>query len=133
MNTPQPQDQPGWLQSLADRFNFDDFLQRFNLSTAVILEIIAYAGAGFLAGFLFKRYFKFALVLIILFFLALKGMEYAGVGSMILNWDRVRELTGFGPSDTLESVVRTQLVWIQMHVRQTISFVVGFLIGIRVG
>lgn len=123
----------GWLSSLTHSFNFDDFLQKFNVSTVMLLEMLVYVGAGFVAGFLFKRYFKQVAVGLVLFFLAIKGLEYAGIGALSLNWVRIREIFGFEQGATLETIIKAQLAWMQGHVRQTISVAVGFLIGVKVG
>ncbi len=120
-----------WTDSLTDKFNFDNFLGKFNVTTALVVETTLYFVGGILFGFLMKRYFKQVITALILFFLMLKGLEYIGVGSMVLDWDRIRVLTGIGPADTLDSLAKYYMAWAQAHVRQVISAVIGFLVGMK--
>lgn len=121
----------GWIQTITEYLNFDSFLSKFNLSTAIVLETLGFGAAGFLAGLLVKRYAQQVIIGIILFFLLLKGFEYFGVGSMSLNWARVKELTGITPDATFGSICSSLMTWLQQHVRQAIAIVVGFVAGLK--
>lgn len=131
-NIAMPAKSAGWIESTAAKFNFDTFLKKFNLTTAALIEMAAYFGAGFLAGLFVKRYLKQLLIAVVVFFLIVKGLEYTGIGSMIFNWGRVKEVTGISPSDTVGTLSNGCFTWVQTHVRQVISTLIGFLIGMRV-
>jgi|GEM_PF-5929286 hypothetical protein len=121
-----------WIDTVAEKLNLDSFFKKFNVTTAVVIETVSYFTVGVLLGFLIKNYLKQMLTMLVLFFLTLKGLEYMGIGSMVLNWERIKMLTGMGPSDTLESVIKFYVFWVQTHVRQVISLIVGFLVGIKI-
>lgn len=123
----------GWIDSITSKFNFDSFLKQFNVTTATVVEVSTYFGAGLAIGFLAKRYLKQLIVGIILVVLFLKGLEYFGVSSLTVNWTRIKELTGIAPTDTIGGLAQIYLAWLQTHVRQTVSAVIGFLVGMKLG
>ncbi len=130
MNEVAPQSQ-GLVESATSKFNFSNFLSNFNVTTALVIEVASYFTAGVLIGFVLKRYFKQVFITLLVFLLMLKGLEYFGVGSMIFNWDRIRALTGIAPEDTLDSLVKFYLAWLQVHLYQVVSAVIGLLVGIK--
>lgn len=132
METPQVPAPIGWIESFAQKINMDRLLQRFNLTTAVVLETALYFGGGVVMGFFAKRYLKQVIVGTIVLFFALKGLEYAGIiEPSVFNWLRIKELTGISPNETLSTVGKTWIVWMQRHIRQAVSAILGFWVGLK--
>lgn len=125
--------QPGWISQLASKINMDSFLNQFNLSTVYVITLFTYFAGGALAGFIAKRYLKALVITLLLCFLLLKGLEYLGISSITFNWLRIKELTGIGPGDTVGNIVRNYAAWLQQHLGETISAIIGFIIGVKLG
>ena len=121
----------GWVDTFDSKVNLGGFLKNFNIKTVVIVETVAYFSVGVFSGFIIKNYLKPLLVMALVYFLLLKGLEYVGIGVMVLNWEKVRMIVGMGSQDTLDSLARMYFLWMQTHVRQVVSWVFGFLVGIR--
>lgn len=117
----------GWFSWLSDKF------QESLASKEVIVETLIYFGAGCAFGFLAKRYLKHVIIALILLVVLIKGMEWANIGMTTINWDRVKELTGLSPSDSVSSVSSIFIAWVQSHIRQSIAVVVGVLVGAKLG
>jgi len=122
-----------WIEELAEKLNADTFFRKFNLTTAQVIEILTFFIGGIAAGFLIKRYLKHALVAAILVIALLKGMEYFGVSTVVINWRRMKELTCIGPNDTVSDVLNMYLSWLKTHIPQTIGALVGMLLGAKLG
>jgi hypothetical protein len=120
-----------WIDTVAAKLNFDSFLGKFNITTAIILESGSYFTVGALAGFMIKRYLRLVLISSFGFFIIVRALDYSGIGSMVFDWTRIKAMTGIGPADTLDSIVRFYILWARTHVRQVISLGTGFLIGIK--
>lgn len=127
----EPNETTGWVDSM--KSSLSNFITSMTESKAVIAETLAYFAAGFAVGFLAKRYLRQLFIVIVVSIIVIKGLEYAGVGTVALNWSRVKELTGVSTTDTLGAVAQAYLAWLQMHIRQTVAVVVGFLVGTKVG
>ena len=125
--------QPRWIEQLAVKLNADTFLQRFNLTTVQVIEMLTFLGGGVAAGFLIKRYFKHALIALILLVALLKGMEYFGITTVVFNWARMKELTGIGPNDTVSDILNMSFLWLKTHIPLAIAGVIGMLIGAKLG
>jgi uncharacterized membrane protein (Fun14 family) len=131
-NMPSPVPK-GWLDSIKENFNIDMLMHRLDLSTSHIIEMAAYSGMGFCLGFFLKRYFRQAFFGLLIFFVVIKVLEYAGIGVLAMNWARVKELTGIAPHDTLEGLFHSSIAWMQNHARQTLSIGIGMLVGYKLG
>lgn len=120
------------LEKVSARINIDWFLERFNLSTAVVVETIASFGLGFFAGLFIQKYLKQAIVAVIGFIIVVALLQYMGIFTCVIHWDQVKNITGIGPADTLSALAQDWIAWMQMHVRQVISVVIGFIVGLKV-
>jgi uncharacterized membrane protein (Fun14 family) len=129
----QPVSQPGWIVELAAKINIDEFLLKFNLTTASLIEILTYSFGGILVGFLSRRYLKHVIIFGIALFLLLKGLEYTNITVVAFNWTKMKELTGIGPNDTVSNVLQNYACWIQDHMPLTIGTLIGFAIGLKLG
>jgi len=133
MNTPTPQQ--GLFDTAVNTTGFGGFMEKFNISKDTLLEIGMYLGIGFVVGFLLKRCSKLFLVLV-LTTLVIWFLHHVGIVFVVVNWQKIQELV-FGAQATpltLQTDLGSNLWhWITHHVAGSISFVIGFLAGIRLG
>jgi uncharacterized membrane protein (Fun14 family) len=132
-NTPPPQQ--GLFDTAINTTGLGGFIEKFNISKATLLEIGMYLGIGFVVGFLLKRCSKLFLVLV-LTILIIWFLHHVGIVFVVVNWQKIQELI-FGAQATpltLQTDLGSNLWhWITNHVAGSISFVIGFLAGIRLG
>lgn len=94
------------------------------------VEILSYTGVAFLAGFLFKRFFRTAFVVTLCFFSALFLLTYFGF--VTVDWAKIQELTGVHSTDTVAALGAAATLWIRENVLVSLGSLVGFVIGYSV-
>ncbi len=125
--------QMGWLESIKERLNLDAIMEQLRLSKDRLIEVALYSGIGFLSGFLLKKYswYVFVLVLVIVSLVALHQFELIKI---VVNWDNVYEFFGIQPAAvTGDNVLAVAWEWMRANMLISISFIVGFLIGLKLG
>jgi uncharacterized membrane protein (Fun14 family) len=99
-----------------------------------IIEVAVYAGIGFLVGFLFKKYIKYILLLI-LFIVSLVILEQFDILHTNINWAKMQEL--FNLKSTADAfnaqVAQSYIEWAKANFVVVFSASVGFLIGLKLG
>lgn len=99
-----------------------------------LLEVAVYAGIGFLIGFLFKKYIKYILLLI-LFVVSLVILEQFDILHTNINWAKMQEL--FNLKSTADAfnaqAAQSYLEWAKANFVVVFSASVGFLIGLKLG
>ncbi len=118
-----------WLQYL--RLKLVDLMQKLELTPTKIIEICSYVGVGFFVGFLFKRYFRYVLILIITYV----GLIWIlGESDFVLiNWSHIQRLAHISPSDTVGTVLTSTAHWVRQNLVLVVSSLFGFLVGYRLG
>jgi hypothetical protein len=100
-------------------------------SSAEAIEAAVYFCLSFAVGFLFKKYFKFIFICLIVSLFIIKGMEYSNF--LVVNWDAIKTFFGMtGPTD-FNAVVDHFFDWIKNHLLLFIAATVGFLVGYKLG
>jgi uncharacterized membrane protein (Fun14 family) len=127
LEQPMSEAPQGWGEYFNEKF------QEAISSKEVIVETLIYFVVGAIIGFLSKKYLKHVLLALVLLVVIVKGMEWANIGTMSVNWEHVKELTGLSPDDSVTSVTGMLLAWVHTHVRQSIALVIGFLVGAKIG
>ena len=107
------------------------WVRNLNLTQANIIEAGTYLIAGFLVGFLFKKYFRVCVILIILLIAA--GWVLTEFDVITINWNNAQNLAHVAPNDTLSTVATNFANWCRQHLLIVVSSVIGFLIGHKVG
>lgn len=108
----------------------EDFFKDI-FSSAKFVDIVIYAGIGFLIGFLFKRFFKVLIVALLITVLGLKGLEYFSF--ITINWMKIYAVTGIAPADSLEGLVNVFIAWVRVNALIVLSSFGGFVLGYIVG
>ena len=126
-------------QSAVDAASWSDTLKghaqdawaKVQESHSLLFTIAIYSGVGFVAGFLCKKYAHFLVLLIVLAVCVsvLQQMDYV---SFSIQWERIYALLGV-PSSADSSLINCFIDWVKNNITQMVSFVVGFLLGLRFG
>lgn len=104
-------------------------LDKFQLSTNKLIEIGMYLCFGFLFGYALKRFSGLVLV-VILTFVGLIVLQQFDVIHLSVNALRIKEF--FGVQNLPDAtVMSTALCWLKDNIMIVVSFIVGFLLGIR--
>jgi hypothetical protein len=130
MMTNETQQAGGVVETLKNSIKFDVIVEKIKNSKELILWAIVYGGVGFATGFIFKHYGRY-LIMVLLFVAALVGLQYMGLLDIIINQAKLNELLGLKPSITGSQLLTCWFEWIKSNVLITITFAIGFLLGIR--
>lgn len=124
----------GIFDTLKGRFDMQSVIQKVKLSKDQIYEGTLFAGIGLVSGYLLKRYFSYV-VTAVLVVIALWALQRYGVTQIAINWDRVRELSGIqlAPDVTANTILGKTWEWMKVNVVISISYFVGFLVGLKLG
>ncbi len=87
---------------------------------------------GILSGFLFKRYLKSFVALVICGVILLGLLEHYGI--IMLDWSRVHALTGVEPTqEAALNFLEHCWLWVQVNKVPSVSCVLGFIVGVKLG
>lgn len=87
---------------------------------------------GILSGFLFKRYLKSFVALVICGVILLGLLEHYGI--IMLDWSKVHALTGVEPTqEAALNFLEYCWLWVQVNRIPSISCVLGFIVGVKLG
>ena len=127
--------------SVSSPFSFLDDLKNFDLRNFIEkikqyeldwTEIGITFSIGILSGFLFKRYLKSFVALVICGVIVLGLLEHYGI--IMLDWTRVHALTGVEPTqEAALNFLEHSWLWVQINKVPSISCVVGFFVGVKLG
>lgn len=122
----------GWLETAKEKLDVEGTMSRFNLTKERVFEIALYLGIGFISGFLFKKYGKYLLI-VVLTLVGLAILQQFGFVDFAIKWDRIQGLQQI-PATTMDASIWTVYWdWIKTNIVVVISFVIGFLVGYKVG
>jgi uncharacterized membrane protein (Fun14 family) len=132
--TTSPPTSPGLLDTLKERFDMQGVIQKAKLSKDKIYEAGLYAGIGLVCGYLIKRYSAYV-VMGVLALLGLWVLQQYGVVQIAVNWDKVYEVFGIQVAQdvTADTVIGMVWEWMKVNMVISISYLVGFFIGLRLG
>ena len=126
--------QPVFVAKMKDMLRFDNLVQKIKDSRSMIMDIALYGGLGFLSGFLLRKYSAYIAILV-LFVVSIILLQQFEVISIVINWTKVNEMFGIQPgaagvSDTALTVFWE---WVKANMAIVVSYIIGFLIGLRMG
>ncbi len=122
-----------WVDTLKERVHFDQIANKAWASRNIIIDVLLYGGIGFLTGFLFKKHSQY-LILLILFIAGCFVLQQFNILFITFNWPKVHELMGTQPTGlTGDNLLLLSWEWIKANFVISLSFIVGFLAGLKVG
>ena len=110
---------------------FEKFNQDFDHSAYRFLEIASYLGIGFFIGLLIKKYFDYfviALLAILLSCVLANGQDL-----ITINWSKIQMVTGVSGNETIYVLVSHLTNYFKNNMATSISLMLGFVIGYKVG
>jgi uncharacterized membrane protein (Fun14 family) len=123
------QKEQGFLDSV--RAKIEGWAGGISIDSAKAVEILSYAGVAFLAGFLFKRFFRTAFIVTLSFLGTLFLLTYLGFISV--DWVKVQTLTGVHSTDTIAGLGAAVSIWVRENVLVSMGAFVGFIVGYSIG
>lgn len=95
------------------------------------IEMATFMVAGIVIGFICNRYCKSILFSLFIIVAAIIIFEYFGF--ITIKWECIQSMLGSSPMQTVDAFCRSAYIILRSNISLMISFVVGFLIGIKVG
>jgi uncharacterized membrane protein (Fun14 family) len=130
---PRQASSQGFLENLKDLLNPAKFIQKVQSNKETLFNIAIFGGVGFLAGFLLKKYNRYVAALVFII-LALIGLDFMGIISISMQWDRLYDLFGIEPLMPVEgNAITVYTEWLRANFFMSASFIIGFLFGLRIG
>ncbi len=132
--TTSPPTSLGVLDTLKERFDMQGMVQKAKLSKDKIYEAGLYGAIGLICGYLVKRYSAYV-VMAVLALLGLWVLQQYGIVQIMVNWDKVYEYFGIQVAQdvTADTVIGMIWEWVKVNMVISISYLVGFFIGLRLG
>jgi uncharacterized membrane protein (Fun14 family) len=110
---------------------FEKFNQDFDHSAYRFLEIASYLGIGFFIGLLIKKYFDYFLVALVSIFLSCFLAN--GYEVITINWSKIQMVTGINGNETIYVLIGHLTNYFKNNMATSISLMLGFVIGYKVG
>lgn len=122
--------QLSWLDKIKETLRIDALTKSLNISKQTVIDVVLYAGIGFLIGFLFKKYSYVVAVavVIVLGIIILQQFEFI---SLTINWNHVNEILGLKGS--MMPVETNWWEWIKANAIALFSLFVGIALGLKIG
>jgi uncharacterized membrane protein (Fun14 family) len=132
MNSSQLENQ-GILDSLRNAVQPESVVEKLGIDKQLLIDIGLYGSIGFIAGFLLKKYSEY-FICFVLFVVGLIVLQQCDYISLSVNMAKIQYVLGV-ESMLFESGAYGSFVmeWIKSNVPSSLSLLVGFLIGLKVG
>ena len=92
------------------------------------IEIGSCGVIGLLTGFLFRRYFKMTLLILLIGGGVIAFLDY--INLVHIDWLNIQKMTGLEPnSESFNTLYRVIISWMKVNIQGVMSFSFGFLIG----
>ncbi len=123
--------QSGLPETFKQKMNIDGLMQKLNLSRGKLIEMGVWLGIGVLAGFLFKKYAQY-LVIVVLTLIGLVALQQFGFINVGINWAKFQGLQPV-PVAQGANLLTVYWEWVKANFAVVSSFAVGFFVGLKVG
>ncbi len=129
-----PAKSDGIIDTIKDTLAPDSLVEKVKESKDKIFEMGLYGGIGLISGFLLKKYSAF-IGICILCIIGLGVLQHFGFLNILINWDKVHDMFGIQAVHTVsaDNIMATVWEWIRINPLISISYAVGFLIGLSIG
>lgn len=126
--------QPGLFARIKESMRLDVLTQKLKQSKGVFIDIALYGGIGFLSGFLLRKYSAYVAVLILMIVGVILLHQFEVV-SIAVNWPKVNELFGIqqGSASVGDTALMVIWEWVKINLVIVVSYIIGFLVGLRFG
>lgn len=122
-----------WFENILITFKkkTTDLIKSFDQKSSKLIEIASFLAIGFFSGLLLKKYFKNTLLLIlaIIFFIILSNYY----DLININWNRLHLITGISGNDSIASVLEHFTKYFKNNMATSLTLLIGFIIGYKIG
>lgn len=121
----------GLADTLKERSKY--IMGKLHESRAIILDVLLYGGIGFLCGFLLRKYANY-IAFLVLIIVGVIAMQQYDIINVVINWTYINDLFGFqhAPAMTSDSFVAFWS-WCKANAVIVVSWIIGLLIGLKIG
>jgi len=121
----------GWFDAIKDKSS--GLFDKIRDSKESIVDVALYAGLGFLLGYLVKRFSSY-LIMIAIFIVIIVALQQFEVIFVAVNWAKIQSALGMQPAATVDaSLMSSCWEWMKANVLISVSFIIGFLLGLKFG
>lgn len=115
-----------FLENLQDILNPTRLMQKIQNNKETLFHIALFIGIGFLVGYFIKKYNRYVAGFVFVA-LALIGLDYIGILSITVQWQRIHDLFGIEPVMRVEgNIFAFYAEWIRANFFIAVSFCVVF-------
>ena len=120
-----------WIKEMWEKVDIKGWAEDVGGTSSEAVQAGIYFGVGFAIGFLFKKYFKFLLACLFASVVLILVLEYNKV--LEIDWQAFNVLVGFEPNADIGVILNSIFDWIKENLLVSVSSIVGFLIGYKLG
>ena len=124
----------GIIETIKESINPQAVVQKLKVSQAQLIDMGLYAAIGFLLGFFIKRYATYVIAFG-LFATGIILLSQFNMLSLHINWSEVYQTLNIpvAAGVGMDNVAAIAWEWARSNILASSSFVVGLLIGLKVG
>lgn len=112
-------------------FNLKEWTQKIGGNSAMALEAAVYFVGSFFFGLLFKKYFKYVLLSIVITGGILLFMQHTNM--IVMNHENMRVFFGLDPQTDANTLINMFVEWVKNNVLLAVAVLVGFILGFKLG
>lgn len=112
------------------KFDFKAIMEDIKSQDINWMEVGGYIVAGLVAGFLFKRYFKSVIMILIGGIVLIGLLDHFKL--VLIDWDHLQSLMGINPTkEVFQDLFQASFAWIKVNTKVVSAFGVGFFAGLK--
>ncbi len=123
------------IKNFWNSFDLKAISAKIGGSSAQAVEAIIFFGLSFAAGLVFKKYLKIIFISSIIAALLVFALHYNNM--VTIDWSALKGLFGFTPEVEVQTIAKTMgmnlIEWVKLNILPTVTIVIGFLLGYRLG
>jgi len=122
----------GFLETFKNAMQPEVIAHKIGVDKNLLIDIGLFGAIGFIIGFLLKKYSEYfiAAVFLIIGLIVLQQFEYLSIS---FNASKIHQMLGLPSTVIGDKYGFLILEWMKANVAGTVSCVIGFLIGLKVG
>lgn len=123
--------QAGWFDAAKSKAG--GLFEKIKDSKDTLFDIALYGGLGFLVGYLVKKFSGY-LIMLAIFIVVILALQQFELLFVSVNWAKIQSAVGIQPAVTPDaSMLGMVWEWMKVNVLISVSFIIGFLLGLKFG
>ncbi len=121
----------GWMDSGKEKMG--TLFGKLRESKDTFFDIALYGGFGFLMGYLVKKFSAYLIILAI-FIVVIFALQQFEILFVAVNWAKIQTFLGVEPNASADATLLGMYWdWMKANVLISVSFIIGFLLGLKFG